>query len=76
MADVSTYEFGGSMEREPKTWRSLFPWGQRVNLPATAVERQREHALEGAAISDAHPSTQDHEGVAISDAHPSVGVLW
>jgi hypothetical protein len=64
------------MEREPEAWRSLFPWGQRVNLPATAVERQRELALEGAAISDAHPSLQDREGAAISDAHPSVSVLW
>lgn len=33
------------MEREPKAWRSLFPWGQRVNLPAMVVKRPRLHVL-------------------------------
>lgn len=33
------------MEREPKAWRSLFPWGQRVNLPAMVVRRPRLHVL-------------------------------
>lgn len=37
------------MEREPSVWSSLFPWGQRVNLPVMVVKRPRLHFPEGAA---------------------------
>lgn len=47
MAVITIYKFGGSVEREPNTWRSLFPWGQRVNLPAAVVKRPRLHVLAG-----------------------------
>ena len=38
------------MEGEPSVWSSLFPWGQRVNLPVMVAKRPRLHVLEGAAI--------------------------
>ena len=41
------------MEGGPNPWRSLFPWGQRVNLPAVVVKRPRLHRAEGVAIRGA-----------------------
>ena len=38
--------YGGGAQR---VWSSLFPWGQRVNLPVKVVKRPRLHVLEGAA---------------------------
>lgn len=33
------------MERGPSVWDPLFPWGQRVNLPALAAKDGRGHTL-------------------------------